>query len=433
MKTTSKLPDDSALPGLAVIRSRGLDAAVPSLGLGDPDEVLLCGYSPGDRATLEVRAGGRHVAVKVYAEDPTLEGDLYEGLAAQGLAGDTGVRTPRLLARAPDLKLFAISWLEGRTAHELLKSGEGERAGELAARWLQRAASLPLTLGPSRGAEQMLERTDKWVAHLAAADRGLGTAAESLAGILARTQPEEPVRHLVHGRLYDRHILDLGDGPGLIDWQRFGQGPLELDAGMFLATLFRGMYSGSRLAAVLRAQEAFLAGIAGVVDEGVLAWHWAAALLHLAARKCKPARRKQVDYVARAEAMLGEALRLAEGAASPESEAVPDAAALLARDINAAVQRSGRGNPVSAGEPPLAERLAAALCGFKGWTLELVLHALSTQRATPEELEQIRKLLDEMSDRAPLAAGLGSVPDTDGHKKDSGGDSHEDSRKGSPG
>src|SRR2546422_1824195 len=42
-----------------------------------------------------------------------------------------------------------------------------------------------------------------------------------------------------HGTFYARHVLDQGDRVGVIDWERFGRGPLELDAGMFLATTWR--------------------------------------------------------------------------------------------------------------------------------------------------------------------------------------------------
>src|SRR5439155_952599 len=77
-------------------------------------------------------------------------------------------------------------------------------------------------------------------ATLGTADLSVGAAARTLAEALARTEPrDDGSAGLVHGTLYARHILDAGDGPGVIDWHRFGQGPVELDAGMFLATLSR--------------------------------------------------------------------------------------------------------------------------------------------------------------------------------------------------
>jgi hypothetical protein len=289
VKPTTELPDDPALPALAAIRTAGLAGVLPALGLeSHPVELVLCGYSPGSRATLEARAGPRRFAVKAYAEDPAPEAALYEELAAAGLAGDSGARVPPLLAWNRDLKLLVIGWLEGRDANELVKDGWGVRAGELAACWLKRVASLCLTLGAPLGADRLLDKINRSLAVLSDADPALGHAARALAARLERTQPPGHPAHLVHGTFYARHVLDLGDGPGVIDWQRFGQGPLELDAGMFLATLSRQRFRHEPSAdEAARASEAFLAATRGLFDMRALAWYHAAALLKLARRLLK--------------------------------------------------------------------------------------------------------------------------------------------------
>lgn len=124
---------------------------------------------------------------------------------------------PLLLGWNRELRMLAIGWLEGPTAKELIEQGQGWRAGELAARWGQRAASLPVKLGRALGAAHILHNARNWVATLVAADPALGNAAASLAWTLARTQPKESATRLLHGTLYSRHLLDLGDGAGLID------------------------------------------------------------------------------------------------------------------------------------------------------------------------------------------------------------------------
>src|SRR5947199_10119366 len=132
MKPTPTLPDAPALPALAAIRALGLAGAIPALGRDDgPFELTLRGYTPVLRATFEVRAGDRHFALKLYAEDPEPEAELYEALAAVGLVGEEPVRVPPLLARDRSLQVLAIGWLEGPTAQELLKARRGERAGDL--------------------------------------------------------------------------------------------------------------------------------------------------------------------------------------------------------------------------------------------------------------------------------------------------------------
>ena len=374
MNPTPDLPDDAALPGivamraLGVTRALGLARALLALGLEDaPVAMHLVGYSPGERATLEVRVGQRRLAVKAYAADPTPEVVLYRALAAAGLSGDSGVRVPPLLAWDRDLRVIVIGWLEGPTAHELVKQGRGQRAGELAAQWLRCAASLPVRLGLPLGAARMLSRAREWVAWLREADPTLGDAATRLAATLAQAQPREDRSQLVHGTFYARHVLDLGDGAGLIDWERFGQGPLELDAGMFLATVWRlGLDHEALAGEATRALTALVEGTRDVLDERALAWHRAAALLRLAS-KVHAVKRRKPDWLARAHAQLAEAARLVEDALA--SEAVVPA------------------------KPPAFKPRGAAL--------ELVLQALSTRPATPEELDQIRKLLDATDDRAP--------------------------------
>ena len=98
-----------------------------------PGELLVHSYKPGKRIAIEVRIGRRRFAVKAYASDPVLEAELYEALTAAGLAGDSMVRVPPLLAWDRNLQVVVIGWLEGPTAQELVQRGQGERAGELAA------------------------------------------------------------------------------------------------------------------------------------------------------------------------------------------------------------------------------------------------------------------------------------------------------------
>ena len=119
MNPTREIPDDAALPGLAVIRERGLARTLPALGLRGPVELTMRGYTIGKRMTLEARCGDRRLAVKACANDPTPEVRLYQELAAHGLAPGparartAGVGVPPLLAWDPKLRLLATGWLEG--------------------------------------------------------------------------------------------------------------------------------------------------------------------------------------------------------------------------------------------------------------------------------------------------------------------------------
>jgi aminoglycoside phosphotransferase (APT) family kinase protein len=316
-RAVTDLPDDPKLPALVALRDACRTDAPPEADLdGRTIEFLLCGFSPGTRATFEARAGSRRLAVKAYAEDAAPEAALYEALAAAGLGGDSGARVPPLLFWERDLRVLVIGWLEGPTAHQLVKDGRGARAGELAADWLQRAAAVSVPLGPPFGAQRIQTKVGNWVSTLHAADPTLGTAATAVAARLERTQPREAAPRLVHGTFYARHVFDLGDGPGVIDWQRFGQGPLELDAGMFLATIGRvGLDHGQLAGEAALAEDAFLAGTRDLLDERALGWFRATSFLHLAARRVRhPERHRPERLVERAQSLLGEAARHAKAA-----------------------------------------------------------------------------------------------------------------------
>jgi hypothetical protein len=298
VKPTHAIPQDSGLPAFGAIHERHLGGML----LGP-----LCGYTAGSRATFQAWLGERRVALKAYAHDPSAEAALYQALADAGVAGETGPRVPPLLAWDRELRLLVIGWLDGVSVDQLIRLGDGERAGLLAARWIVRASSIRSELGVRYGAAMMLERMQEWVSAMRDAEPALGVEASAVALTLARTQPREGEPRLVHGTLYDRHILDLEDGPGIIDWQRFGSGPLELDAGVFFATLSRHAVAGAALApAVEKAELAFRDATAGLLDEQALAWYRTCALLHLAQR------RVHRHGPARARVLVDEAARHAE-------------------------------------------------------------------------------------------------------------------------
>src|SRR2546430_10878183 len=189
MNPTATLPDDPRLPGLMAIRDRGLARAIPALGLeqgGEGVALELCGYHPGARATLAARVGRRRFAVKAFADDPAPEATLYQALSAAGLAGDSGARVPPLLAWDHALRVLVIGWLEGPTAHELVKQGQGRRAGELAAQWVQRTASLPVNLGLPFGAAGVMHETRARVGTPGLADLSVRVAGPGVAGGVGR-------------------------------------------------------------------------------------------------------------------------------------------------------------------------------------------------------------------------------------------------------
>src|SRR5207253_8753482 len=129
--------------------------------------------------------------------------------------------------------------------------------------------------GRAVGAGGMRHGTRAWTGTLGTGGLSVGAAARALAEALARTEPRDDGSvGLVHGTLYARHILDVGDGPGVIDWHRFGQGPVEVDAGMFLATISRLAFRHPDVAhEAARAEAAVMAWARGRVDGRIVDWY----------------------------------------------------------------------------------------------------------------------------------------------------------------
>src|SRR5207247_2404595 len=109
-------------------------------------------------------------------------GDLPDGPPLPGL---TAIRE-RGVARAAAARVLGIGWLEALTAHDLVKQGQGRHAGELAAQWVRRTASVPVKLGLPCGTAGMMHETRAWIGTLGTADLSVGAAARALAEALAR-------------------------------------------------------------------------------------------------------------------------------------------------------------------------------------------------------------------------------------------------------
>jgi hypothetical protein len=302
------LPDDPAIPALGAVASRGIAAVLTGLGVRDAsgDDVVLLKYHASSRCTFGATTAGGGVAVKAYASDPTPVVDVLRRLADQGIAGGTPPTVAPLVAWDPQLRLVVTRWFDAPCALDLVAAGAGARAGELAAAWLRRAAQLPATGGQRYSTEDAL-RYGRGRAHiLTRLDADLGAAARPVADALADRPPADRPLRAIHGSLYATHVFDLGTGPGVIDWDRFRLGPLEVDAGMFEATVTRASLEPALAGQAAAARAAFRGGIKDLVDARALAWHRAVALLRLARRV---AGRREGTWRRDAAALIAEAAR----------------------------------------------------------------------------------------------------------------------------
>lgn len=320
---TPALPHDPDIPALEEIRRRGIDDVFAEAGLGRATAVRVARHHRGMRCTLIALAEGdgglgsgsrpadspgSGAVIKAYAykEDPWPLVDLLERWSDGGPAAGSAPSVPPLLAFHSRLALVATGWLDGPSAEELIASSAGERAGALAAQWLRAAPSLAIDVGPLFGPRAALKDAAKSARSVEQESAPLGRELWRLVRELASDPPAETRPIVGNGSFRAEHVIDLGGQPGVIDWDGFRRGAIELEGGMFLAGLSFLRASRSALEAeAVAATEAFCSGLADAADERALSWYRAGALARLAKY-----RRHEAGWPERAAALIQEARAL---------------------------------------------------------------------------------------------------------------------------
>jgi hypothetical protein len=311
----TELPDDPGIRALAAMREQGVEAVLRDAGVASAGgEVALAQHHPGLRCTFLVGTGEERLVVKAYPEPthPAAVAELLERLRAAGLASGRAPTAQPLVAFHPPLSLLVTRWIEGSSTRDLIVRGEGIRAGELAAAWLRAVSELEVDVGRLFGPERAVKDAGKSAATIAGANAALGREAAAIVAAMEARRPPGDGVGVSNGSFRPKHVLDLGDGPGVIDWDGFRRGALELDGGMFLAGLAQLVEERPEVATGADATaRAFHEGLGGLVGEGVLAWYEARALLRLARYDSDPASPR---WRARATALVGRAREVIDGA-----------------------------------------------------------------------------------------------------------------------
>ena len=282
------LPFDIDMPALAeppsALRERlvacGVDIPV------DRAELTLLQYRPRRRAALRF---GDHV-LKVYR----YERDFSDGVAGLEAARRLGgLRTAQGEAVIDDLRLTAQEWLPGapparrselaREAGEVLRELHGHKLEGLA----------PLL--PS----DRLDAAANAVSLVSAIAPSLTNRARAALAELERRAPD-PGDALVtsHGDFHGGQLLELSDGPALIDLDLLGAAPPALDLANYAGHLIPK--DAPDLAAALTVLEGLVEAY-GSRPPG-LEWYLAAAILR---RSRVPFRNFEDDWPEQMEAMVG--------------------------------------------------------------------------------------------------------------------------------
>jgi Phosphotransferase enzyme family len=304
------VPVDAGVPALWAFAERGVEPALVAAGVPGPlADVALLRHHPGRRCTLGVTAAGRRLIAKAYRQDVGMLAGLLALLGEHGLASGRAPTAPPLVAVDPALHLVVTEQLEGTSGPALIAAGA--RVGELAARWLELQWSVPPPAGEQYGPARALRRATRDALAVGEAYSRLGARAASLVGRLQQRAPAERPPALIHGSFSVNHVFDLGDGPGIIDWDSASPGQREVDAATFLATLARVAGSDDALTApAARAEAAMRARLSDLLAPEALTWYEAAALLTNVRHVCVM---RRAGWETRSDCLLSAAEALVEG------------------------------------------------------------------------------------------------------------------------
>ena len=304
------MPVDPGVPALWAFAERGVEPALAAAGVPAPlGDVAVLRHHPGRRCTLGVTAAGRRLIAKAYRGDVGVLAGVLALLGEHGLASGRAPTAPPLVAVDSALHLVVTERLEGTSGPALITAGA--RLGELAARWLELQWSVPPPAGEQYGPAKALRRAAREALAVGEASSRLGARAASLVRRLGQRAPAERPPALIHGSFSVNHVLDLGDGPGIIDWDSSSPGQREVDAATFLATLARVAGSDDALIApAARAEAAMRARLADLLEPDALSWYEVAALLTNVRHLCVM---RRAGWESRCHGLLGAAEALVEG------------------------------------------------------------------------------------------------------------------------
>jgi hypothetical protein len=279
---------DPEIPALGSLHDGGLDGLFADFGLPTPvTDTKAVRYHRGSRCVFFACAGNQDFVAKAYAKDPSPLVAVLRELEEHGVAGGHAPKTARLLAFDLSRRILVWERLRGATCFELISDGSGAAAGRLAAMWIKSIQQVPIELGRPYSPDRVLRKGARYVRVIEAADARIARAAAHCLRVLSLRCPRVSGTGLRHGSFSVHHVLELEGGPATIDWDAFGQGPVELDVANFLMTLRRtAQLQPDLVDQVSRAREIFLNTLSGMTNPFCQAWYESAMLLKLARYYC---------------------------------------------------------------------------------------------------------------------------------------------------
>lgn len=260
-------------------------------------------YHPGRRCTFLTPGA----VVKAYRTDPVRVVQVLGGLKAAGLGGPAPPLAAPVVAADAELAVLALERLDGPTGQELILAGDGERAGFLAGTWLHAVSDRGPDLGRVYAPTDLVADAHSWSRRIVDAPGGRREVADACMAELTAAAPTLDAPVFGHGSFRATHVIDVGGGPGIVDWDSFRRSDPALDPGMFLAALAR--FALRRPDAARAAEVACRAlqdAVATLVADDRLAWYRAGAIIKVSSWE---SRRREPGWPERVRCVLEDARR----------------------------------------------------------------------------------------------------------------------------
>jgi aminoglycoside phosphotransferase (APT) family kinase protein len=205
-------------------------------------------------------------------------------LVKAGLDSAEGPSITVVLGHSKPLGCFVTRWFEGPSGEDLIARGDGDRLAELVKQWVSIAKTVQRGELEVYTAKSLLLDLHRWQDMIGAADSRLGAMAAACVSELSKCPPSGGTYGLVHGSFAFLHLVDLGKGPGVLDWDEPRYGPIELDLGTMRASLVRQSLLRADHAASAAQAAAAIGEIS--INEDAVAWFHQASLIKYAKHMC---------------------------------------------------------------------------------------------------------------------------------------------------
>ena len=232
-----RFPHDPALAHLAdvaaLLAGDGWDPPLPdALARAAVGRRLM--YNPARRAAFLLRAdgGGGQVVLKLLSEtEAPASVRALRAVAASDLPAR--IPMPRLLSAAPAAGALLLDYLPGEPVTDWTPAILDGVAAALGA-----VHDADLDGVPAWSAHRDVGKLDRLLGLLAAADAGVAAALRPAAEALAARLAAEPARTTtIHRDFTARHVLRVGGGVGILDWDSVSTGPPEKDVATLASSL----------------------------------------------------------------------------------------------------------------------------------------------------------------------------------------------------